>query len=416
MTKGKTVKATARGGAVALLNAVLGEQMPLAEALLLPVIADLAPQDRARAQRLATSVLRVLEPAEKVLHPLMRKAPPLAILNILRLAVVELADGAAAHGVVNEAVGLARADRRTSHLSGLINAVLRQVPSGVALAGVQKLPRWLRQDLVHHYGRDAVAAMEKAQAASPPLDLTLRQGAEAPEGETLPSGSLRLADKGQVSALAGYEAGGWWVQDAAAAMAVPLLGPIKGQRVLDLCAAPGGKTLQLAAAGAEVTALDISAPRLSRVAENLARTGLAARLVTADALHWQPDHPFDAIVLDAPCSATGTIRRHADLPFVKDGSDIAALATLQAQLLDRALGWLAPGGQLVFVTCSLLPQEGEQQISAALARHPGLKTRRPNLPFIDESWITAEGGLRLRPDYWADKGGMDGFYMAILHR
>ena len=415
-TQGKSPRPTARGGAVALLNAVLGDGALLAEAFDHPDFAALPPAERARAQRLALTVLRVLEPADKVLHPLMRKAPPLPVWNILRLAVVELAEGAAAHGVVNEAVGLARAGRKTSHLAGLVNAVLRQVPVGVALSGVQKLPRWLRQPLVHAYGRDAVTAIEAVQATAPPLDLTFRAGAEAPEGDLLPTGSLRLADRGQVSTLPGYAAGGWWVQDTAAAMAVPLLGDIAGLRVLDLCAAPGGKTMQLAAAGADVTALDISGPRMARVAENLARTGLAATCITADALDWQPDQPFDAILLDAPCSATGTIRRHPDLPFVKDGSEIAGLVALQTALLDRALGWLKPGGRLVFVTCSLLPDEGEVQLTATLARHPGLSVLRPTLPGLSPDWITPDGGLRLRPDYWADKGGMDGFFMACLRR
>ena len=415
-TQGKSPRPTARGGAVALLNAVLGEGALLAEVLDHPDFAALPPAERARAQRLALTVLRVLEPADKVLHPLMRKAPPLPVWNILRLAVVELAEGAAAHGVVNEAVGLARAGRKTSHLAGLVNAVLRQVPVGVALTAVQKLPRWLRQPLVHAYGRDAVTAIEAVQATAPPLDLTFRAGAEAPEGDLLPTGSLRLADRGQVSTLPGYAAGGWWVQDAAAAMAVPLLGDVQGQRVLDMCAAPGGKTMQLAAAGADVTALDISGPRMARVAENLARTGLTATCITADALDWQPDQPFDAILLDAPCSATGTIRRHPDLPFVKDGSEIAGLVALQSALLDRALGWLKPGGRLVFVTCSLLPDEGEAQLTAALTRHPGLSVLRPTLPGLSPDWITPDGGLRLRPDYWADKGGMDGFFMACLKR
>lgn len=416
MTNGNTQKTTARGGAVALLNAVLGEGAMLADALHLPEFSGLSPADRARAQRLTLAVLRVLEPADKVLHPLMRKAPPLPVLNILRLAVVEMAGGAAAHGVVNEAVGLARSARKTSHLAGLVNAVLRQVPVGVALNGVQKLPRWLRQPLVHAYGREAVAAIEAVQALPPPLDLTQKPGAITPEAEVLPTGSLRLADRGQVSTLQGYAEGGWWVQDAAAAMAVPLLGDVRGLRVLDLCAAPGGKTMQLAAAGADVTALDISGPRMARVMENLTRTGLNAACITADALIWQPDQPFDAIVLDAPCSATGTIRRHPDLPFVKDGSEIPALVALQSALLDRAIGWLKPAGRLVFVTCSLLPDEGEAQLSAALARHPALRVERPALQGIQPQWITAEGGLRLRPDYWADKGGMDGFFMACLTR
>lgn len=421
MTQGKSAakgpKPTARSGAVALLNAILGEGLLLAQALEAPAFAALSSPDRARAQRLALTTLRSIEPADRVLHPLMRKAPPLPVLNILRLAIVEIVGGAAPHGVVNEAVSLARANRKTTHLAGLINAVLRQVPEGLQLSTpAQRLPRWLRQPLVHAYGRDAVTAMETVHATTPPLDLTIRPGAEAPEGEILPTGTLRLADRGQVSALPGYEAGGWWVQDAAAAMAAPLLGDVKGRQVLDLCAAPGGKTMQLAAAGAEVTALDISAPRMARVAANLARTGLSAKTVVADALHWQPDAPFDAILLDAPCSATGTIRRHPDLPFVKDGSEIESLAALQATLFDRALGWLKPGGRMVFVTCSLLPAEGEDQLASVIARHPGLTVLPPTLPGIDPAWITPQGGLRLRPDYWADKGGMDGFFMVSLRK
>lgn len=407
---------SARAGAVALLNAVLGEGRLLAQALDVPGFASLPPAERARAQRLAAMVLRAIEPADKVLKPLLRKAPPLAVLNILRLAVVELAGGAAPHGVVNEAVGLARSNRKTGHLSGLVNAVLRQVPEAVTLTPIQKLPRWLRQPLVHCYGREVVTAMEAVQAVAPPMDITVCAGRDAPEGEVLPTGSLRLADRGQVSALPGYEAGGWWVQDAAAALAAPLLGDVKGLQVLDLCAAPGGKTMQLAAAGAKVTALDISASRMARVAENLGRTKLSADCVVADALQWVPDAPFDAILLDAPCSATGTIRRHPDLPFVKDGSEIAGLVELQTQLLDRALGWLRPGGRLVYCTCSLLPEEGEGQLAAALVRHPGLRVIAPVLPGLDPAWITEQGGLRLRPDYWADKGGMDGFFMVVLER
>jgi 16S rRNA (cytosine967-C5)-methyltransferase len=230
----------------------------------------------------------------------------------------------------------------------------------------------------------------------------------------LPTGSLRLADKGQVSGLPGYEAGGWWVQDAAAALAVRLLGDVSGLRVLDLCAAPGGKTLQLASLGAKVTALDLSGPRMLRLSENLVRTGLSASLVIADALQWEPEAGFDAILLDAPCSATGTIRRHPDLPFIKDGSELAELVVLQAALLDRALGWLSPGGRLVYCTCSLLPDEGEGQLAAALARHPGLIVQQPALAGVDPAWITPQGGLRLRPDYWAEQGGMDGFFMVAL--
>jgi len=399
----------ARAAAVAMLDAVLGEGRMLAEA----AGPDLPPEDRARALRLAAVVLRRLEPADRALAAHLRKRPPLRAMNILRLAVVERSLGAPGHGVVNAAVEIARAGRKTAHLAGLVNAVLRAVPEG-PLPGVQKLPRWLRQPLVHAWGRETVAGIEAAHAAEPPLDLTLRPGMEAPEGEALPTGSLRLAAGGQVSALPGYASGGWWVQDAAAALPARLLDARPGERVLDLCAAPGGKTLQLAAAGASVVALDVSEARLARLRENLARTGLSAEVVVADALDWQPGEAFDAILLDAPCSATGTIRRHPELPFVKDGSDLPGLVALQARLIDRALGWLKPGGRLVFATCSLLPEEGEAQLSGALARHPGLAVERVDVPGVDPAWGTEAGGLRTRPDHWAERGGMDGFFMARL--
>ncbi|MFO1201989.1 MAG: methyltransferase domain-containing protein [Tabrizicola sp.] len=403
---------TARATAVAILDGILGESRMLSD-----FSGDhLPPADRARALRLAETVLRHLEPADKLLDKHLRKSPPLTVRNTFRLAVTERAQGAPAHGVVNAAVEITRqGGKRTAHLAGLVNAVLRALPDPITLP-VQKLPRWIRQPLVHTYGRDTVTAIESVQAQEPPLDLTLRDGFRHPEGELLPTGSLRLRSPGQLSTLPGYAEGGWWVQDAAAALPAKLLQPQPGERILDLCAAPGGKTLQLAAAGAHVTALDISAPRLARLQANLTRTGLTASLVTADALHWQPDGPFDAILLDAPCSATGTIRRHPDLPFVKDGSELASLTTLQTQLIDRALTWLKPGGRLVFSTCSLLPEEGEAQLAAALTRHPTLRVERPTLDGLDSDWWTSEDALRLRPDYWADRGGMDGFFLVRLRR
>lgn len=409
----------ARMAAVALLDRVLGQGEMLSQVMAdsAVLMAGLDGPDRARAQRLALATLRRIGPVDAVLAPMLRRKPALTVQNILRLALTELAEGAAPHGVVNAAVTMAGRDRRTVAAKGLVNAVLRRLPpDALNSQKVQMLPRWLRQPLVHAWGRDVVAVIEAVQATAPPVDLTIRPGADLPEGHLLPSGSLRLNDPGQLSALPGYATGGWWVQDAAAAMAVPLLAPKPGERVLDLCAAPGGKTLQLAAAGARVTALDISDARMDRLRENLARCGLEAEVVVADALDWAPSVLFDAILLDAPCSATGTIRRHPDLPFVKDGSEIEGLAQLQSQLIDRALSMLAPGGRLVFCTCSLLPAEGEDQLQAALLRHPRLRVVPPQVPGIDSGWITAQGGLRLRPDHWAELGGMDGFFMARLER
>ena len=204
------------------------------------------------------------------------------------------------------------------------------------------------------------------------------------------------------------------MQDAAAALPARLLDPRPGEAIADLCAAPGGKTMQLAASGAAVTAIDLSPARLDRVAENLSRTGLTATLVAADALDWRPASPLDAVLLDAPCSATGTIRRHPELPLIRDGAMIPDLLRLQARLIDHAVGLLKPGGRLVYAVCSLHPAEGEAQLDAALARHPGLRVERPDPALWDPAWITEAGAIRTRPDQWPDLGGLDGFFIVRL--
>jgi 16S rRNA (cytosine967-C5)-methyltransferase len=408
----------ARGAALHLLWGVLveGRQMPEGG------LQGLSPSDQARARRLALHVLRNLSRCDAVLEPFLQKAPPPGVLNILRLAVAELAlDAGQAHGVVSAAVDLARGEKGGAAFSGLVNAVLRKVAAKGDVFGELAAPvmvPWLRGPMIKAWDKKAVQAIEAVQAMAPPLDLTVKAGVsvDLPGAEVLPNGSLRLAGSAQVSALPGYATGDWWVQDAAAAMAVPLLDPQLGERVLDLCAAPGGKTMQLAASGAAVTAVDMSPGRMGTLAENLKRTGLQATLFEADLRKWEPEGQFDAILLDAPCSATGTLRRHPDLPFAKGADQVKPLVALQAELLDRALGWLAPGGRLVFVTCSLLPEEGEKQLAGALRRHPDLRVDRPQMDWVEPSWITTDGGLRLRPDYWADKGGMDGFFMARFRR
>jgi 16S rRNA (cytosine967-C5)-methyltransferase len=236
--------------------------------------------------------------------------------------------------------------------------------------------------------------------------------AERLGGAVTPTGSVRLAQGGQVTAMAGYDTGDWWVQDAAAALPARLLGDVAGKRVLDLCAAPGGKTLQLAAAGAQVVALDQNEARLSRVADNLARTRLTAELICADALDWTPTAPFDAVLVDAPCSASGTIRRHPDLPHIRGGDAIGALAAEQDKLLDRAFDWLAPAGRLVFCTCSLFPEEGEKRAAAFFRRHPTAR-RDPVDPAEiggEAGFVSRSGDVRTRPDHWRDIGGLDGFF------
>ncbi len=423
-----TAQDPTRAAALALLGGVLGQGRMLSDLLAEPdgALDGLNGPARARAQRLALATLRHLEPVDRLLDTHLRKNPPLEVRNALRLAAVEmLVEGAAAHAAVNAAVAGLKSNGRTAGMAGLANAVLRKVAGEAATFAalpVQKLPMALRQPLVHAWGRPAVAGIEAVQALPPPLDLTVKVAAEAEAwaaalgAERLPTDSLRLSHAGQISALPGFAEGAWWVQDAAAALPVRLLAPQRGERVADLCAAPGGKTLQLAAVGAAVTAVDVSEARMVRLRENLARCGLAAEVVAADALSWTPAAPFDAILLDAPCSATGTIRRHPDLPFVKTGAEIAQLVALQARLIDRALSLLRPGGRLVFCTCSLLPAEGEGQLAAALARHPGLILDDILPPGVPEAWRAPAGGLRTRPDHWAERGGIDGFFMAALRR
>ncbi|MBE1294671.1 RsmB/NOP family class I SAM-dependent RNA methyltransferase [Phycobacter azelaicus] len=410
----------ARKSAIYLLDQVLGEGRLLAECYAAGALERLAPEERARAQRLAVETLRSLERADRVLQKHLKKTPPLTVMNALRLGTVELCSGGAAHGVVNAMVTIVSKHRRHGQLKGMVNAVLRKVaekgPAEWAKLRTPRLPNWLRKPLVQAWGAEAMLGIEAAHFAGAPLDITGNPGADlsALGGELLPTGSVRLTDAGQVSTLPGYATGDWWVQDVAAALPAKMINAQKGERVLDLCAAPGGKTMQMAAAGAQVTAVDASAGRMERLQENLSRTGLSADLIVGDAL--EQAGQFDAVLLDAPCSATGTIRRHPDLPHAKDGSEFGALIELQAQMLAHAWTLVKPGGRMVFCTCSLLPDEGECQIEEALDMFPDMSTDRSCFDGlgIDLAWITEEGGLRLRPDYWAERGGMDGFYMALL--
>lgn len=411
----------ARQAAIRALDAVLRERRMLAH---LPADTRLAPGDQARAGRLVSLVLRHLEALDACIAPYLDRKPPLPALLILRLAAAELlVVGEDAHGVVDSAVTMAKANKGTVRMAGMINAVLRKVavegPDRFADLPPQTLPGWIGGPVKKRWGKDVLHAIEAAHLPLAPIDLTLKAGAalDLPGAVRLPSGSLRLPAGTQISALPGYAEGDFWVQDAAAALPVRLLGDVAGKRVLDLCAAPGGKTMQLADLGARVTALDLSQARMGRVEQNLARTRLAADLIVGDAL----DHragPYDAILLDAPCTASGTIRRHPDLPHVKQWTEVEPLTRVQMRLIDHALGLLAPGGRLVFCTCSLLPVEGEHQVTAALKRHERLRVIAADAAGLggDASWQSAEGGLRLRPDFWPDLGGIDGFYMAVLSR
>ncbi len=406
-----------RRRAVAMMTGVTGDHEPLH--MLDSLLNGLEAGERARANRLATESLRWSPRADRALGPFLRARPDEQVLNILRLALYEIGEGdTPAHAAVNAAVELAPKRAR-----GMVNAVLRNVGRSDTKwedLPIPPAPKWLRKRLKTAWGKDVLEALEAAHAAGASLDLTVKSDpeiwAERLGGQVLSTGSVRLATQGQVSALEGFEDGAWWVQDAAAALPVKLLDPKPGARVLDLCAAPGGKTMQLATMGAKVTALDHSESRLKRLTQNLKRTGLDAEVVVADALEWEPSEPFDAILLDAPCSASGTLRRHPDLAHAKNGSELETLVPLQKALLDRALSWLVPGGALVYCTCSLFPEEGEHQLADALSRHDDVSVDDVLPKGFDLTWCADDGGLRTRPDMWPESGGLDGFFMVRLRK
>ena len=413
----------ARRAALALLDAVTVEKRLLSEVL--PSKTErLDPSERARAQRLVTEALRAMDRSDRMLGPHLSKRPAPHVMNALRLGVYEICGaGEASHGVVNSYVSLMQERAKSSHFKGLVNAVLRKVADDAAKwdsLPVPMMPKWLRKPLLADYGKEVVSAIEAAHAKGAPLDVTSKadaaQTAQNLNATLLPTGSVRVPDGAQVTKLHGFEEGDWWVQDAAAALPARILNAQKGERVLDMCAAPGGKTLQMSAAGAEVTSLDVSESRMKRLVENLQRCYLPAIPVVQDALEFESE-AFDAILLDAPCTATGTIRRHPDLPYSKDGSDFPGLFELQEHMIDRALTLLKPNGRLVYCTCSLLIDEGEEQVRDALERHPNLRVDLDALKIagVDTDWIGPEG-LRTRPDFWAEQGGMDGFFVTVFRQ
>ena len=424
---------SARGVALALLGVVLGKRRTLDQALAESAdLAALPDRDRAFARLLLLTVLRRLGQIDAVIdHCLERplKSAMAKTQDILRLGAAQLLFlGTPPHAAVSEALRLAERGGQ-GRSKGLINAVLRRIDREGAdlLAGHDaarlNTPDWLWQSWLEAYGAKAATTIAEAHIAEPPMDLSVKQDPEAWAerlgAALLPTGSLRLAPgHGAVERLPGYDEGAWWVQDAAAALPARLLGAVAGKRVADLCAAPGGKTAQLADAGADVVAVERGEKRAERLRQNLARLGLKAEVVVADARSWQPDAPFEAVLLDAPCSATGTLRRHPDIAWLKSPADLAALTKLQDELLDAACAMLAPGGLLVYATCSLQPEEGPQRIAALLARRPELAlmpVTAEELPGLSEA-VTEEGYLRSLPSQWPERGGLDGFFAARLRR
>lgn len=392
----------------------------------------LTGSDRGFAHALAATVLRRRGSLDHVIgafidRPLPGKAA--RVMDILRLtaaqsAILETPD----HAAVSTSVALAKAFRETEGYAGLVNAVARKI-ARTGKATIKTLPArtdtpgWLWRSWERAYGPAVARAIAAAHQQEPPLDLTMRDPADAEAvaremgGEVLPTGGVRMEGARDVTGLSGFAEGAWWVQDAAASLPAKLCGEVAGKRVFDLCAAPGGKTLQLAAEGAQVTSVDVAGPRLKLLAENLSRVGVQAETVKADLLTWAPPEKADVVLLDAPCSATGTIRRRPDIAWAKTPDDVAALARLQTQMIDRAIEHcLRPGGLLVYAVCSLQPEEGERQIEAALERRPELAREPVSAAEIGgvAEVINRHGDLRTLPSHWSARGGMDGFFAARL--
>ena len=427
----------ARRMAVRVLASVLDDGHSLDEVLErlnAGVLASFAERDRGFVRAIASTTLRRLGQIDAALAAFMDKPLPKGAgpaRQILRSAAAQLLFmDAKPHAVIDLAVRLAAEDRRARAFKGVVNAVLRRVagesPAVVAAqdAAVLDVPAWLWSRWCARYGEATARAIAAMHLEEPALDLTVKADpdgwAERLGGRVLPNRSVRLAAGGRIEALAGFSTGDWWVQDAAASLPARLLGDVAGRRVLDLCAAPGGKTAQLASRGAIVTAVDRSPQRIARLEANLARLGLAATAIVADALDVRPDQPFDAVLLDAPCTATGTIRRHPDIPWLKTEAGIAEMAAAQERLLRHAVDLVAPGGRLVYCTCSLEPEEGEDRIARLIA--DGAPVERAA---IDPAEVgapaeaaTPAGDLRTLPCHWPapepSMGGLDGFFISRL--
>jgi 16S rRNA (cytosine967-C5)-methyltransferase len=392
--------------------------------------AALQTRDQGFARALATESFRRLGQIEAAIRqfvtkpPAARRAgttPEILIAGACELLFLKTP----AHAAVDAANRLAQADQGAVHFKPLINAVLRRIArEGELVLSAQdpaalNTPDWLWPRWLSGFGEETARAIAEIHLHIPRLDLGFA-GASRPEisgAIELAPGRLRLNRSGRVEELPGYSDGRWWVQDFAASLPARLLGEVAGKRVLDLCAAPGGKTAQLCAAGAQVTAVDVSPERLNVLRENLCRLNLDAEIVAADIRDWRPPQAAAFVFLDAPCTATGTVRRHPDLPWIKSAADIEICAALQQELIDAAAAMTAPGGILIYAVCSLEAEECAEQTAALLRRHKNFQ-RLPVRPaeVFDARFVTEEGDLKTLPCHWAEIGGMDGFYAARLRK
>jgi 16S rRNA (cytosine967-C5)-methyltransferase len=423
---------TARHVALDLIGAVLRRKRPLDDAIEdSAAMHSLSGRDRAFARLLVATVLRRLGQIDSLITdclnvPLASRAA--LVQDILRLGVAQLLFlRTPPHAAVATSVDIAQSRGFVSH-KGLVNAVLRRLSvEGAERIEEQDAPRlntpdWLWHSWSRSYGEATARAIATAHLKEAPLDLTLREDVETwrtvLDGVLLPTGTVRRPAGGALASLPGFAEGAWWVQDAAAALPARLFGDIAGREVIDLCAAPGGKTAQLAAAGARVTAVDRSTRRLDRLIGNLERLGLPVEVVGADALTWRPPHKVAAVLLDAPCSTTGAIRRHPDVPHLKLPEDVARLSAVQENLLRAAIEMLKPGGILIYCTCSLEPEEGPERIASLLSAGAPVERRGIGHDEVgaDPEWITPEGDLRTLPCHFLQYDGIDGFFCARLAR
>ncbi len=430
----KTPKHGARYVAARAVQEVLEKLTPLDIALSGQALFDqLEARDRGFARLISATVLRRMGQIDKVLAPFIKKEPPSYVLSVLRTGAAQILFlDTPPHAVVDAAVSLLKRSKKTMRAAGMANAVLRRVSEqGDTLLAqtrpLDNLPTWLRLSWEDAYGAQTTRAMANMLTQDPPLDISVKDDvklwAETLDAQILPTGTLRRDKIGDVTRLPGFVDGAWWVQDISASLPVKLLGDVKGKRVLDLCAAPGGKTMQLAAAGAHVTALDKNETRLQRVHENLARVNLSANVVVADVLRWKdPENlkggGFDCVILDAPCSATGTFRRRPDVIYSKSPADVASLMRLQEKLLMAAARHVRPGGTLIYCTCSLQTRENEEQIAKFMKNRTNFRHNcilEEDISDVPES-INTEGHLRVLPHFLQEKGGMDGFFVARFTR
>ena len=428
----------ARRIAAEILDGVLRRRRALDELLdgrQAPVGLDaLSDRDRALVRHIVATALRRLGSLRQVLDQCLDRGLPAEaprveaalLVGAAQILFLDVPD----HAAVDLSVRLVQADRHAARYSKLVNAVLRRIArQGADMLAADAValdtPAWLLDRWTRHYGAGTARAIALANRTEPSLDLTVKSEPEVWAarlgGCVLPTGSVRLIPHGPVPQLPGYHEGAWWVQDAAAALPVRLFGDARGHAIADLCAAPGGKAAQLACLGAHVTAVDRSPTRLERVRENLKRLSLMADIVQADAAALEAG-PFDGVLIDAPCSSTGTIRRHPDIAWLKQETDLAGLTSLQARLLDHAVTLTRPGGTIVFCTCSLEPEEGEALITSFLAREPRVR-RQPVDPAEVKGrseLVTAAGELRTLPIHFPASdprlAGLDGFYAARLVR